>query len=292
MRSAIEQRNLGALRVGAIALGTASMSLGVERDDARSIRTIREAIDNGVTLIDTAHAYTTVDELGHAERLVRDAIAGNPERDRLLIATKGGHSRAGQSDFPIDARPATLRAHLQMSLRALGVDQVDLYQLHHPDPAVPIEESVGALAEFQVEGLVRMIGISNCDLSLVSRALSAATICSVQNELSPSRTVDLPLIRFLEQRKMTYLSYAPFGGAVRSRALASDLPTASRIAASRDISIHQLVLAWQLRISPAIIPVVGASRPSTIGEAASAVGADISAEEWDAIAAAGELQSA
>jgi len=260
----VRQRRIGDREVGAVGLGTAFMSIADERDDALSVRTIHAAIDNGATLIDTAHAYTTLDESSHAERLVREALVTSSWRDRVLIATKGGHWRAGHAEFPVDGRPETLRAHLDESLRTLGVDIIDLYQLHHPDPLVPIEESVGALAQFRTAGLVRMIGVSNFDREQVDRALTVTAIDSVQNHFSPFRTDDLPLIDFLAERGITYLSHSPFGGALSSGRLAEALPETDRISRELGCSLHRLILAWHLSVSDAVIPVVGARRPSSI----------------------------
>lgn len=267
---------IGDREVGAVGLGTASMSIPDDRDDALSVRTIHAAIDNGITLIDTAHAYTTLDEPSHAERLVRVALATRSGRDRILVATKGGHWRAGHAAFPIDGRPKTLRAHLDQSLRTLGVDVIDLYQLHHPDPRVPIEESVGALAEFRAAGLIRMIGVSNVDREQVDRALTATAIDSVQNHLSPFRTDDLPLIPMLEERGITYLSHSPFGGSLTSGRLSNTLPETAQIAVELGCSLHRLILAWHLNLSDAVIPVVGARRPSSIIDSSAAADLELS----------------
>lgn len=285
MSELTRQRRVGDRLVGAVAIGTSSLSLDNVRDDERSIRTIRDAIEHGVTLIDTAHAYTTLDEPSHAENLVRRAVSQHPDRERLTIATKGGHWRAGNAEFPIDGRPATLRAHLELSLRALEIDCIDLYQLHHPDPATPIEESVGALADFQQAGLVRMIGISNCDLELTTRALAVAPLASVQNQLSPFRTVDLPLIEFLERRGIAYLSHSAFGGTLGSAVLGDALPETSRVAESHDCSVQQVVLAWQLGFSPSIIPVVGARRSASIIASIAAREIELTKTELDSVAA-------
>jgi aryl-alcohol dehydrogenase-like predicted oxidoreductase len=278
------QRTIGDRDVGAIGLGTAAMSLDDVRDDAQSIRTIRAAIDAGVTLIDTAFAYSTLDEPGHAERLVREAVATHPERERVLIGTKGGHWRRSPADFPIDARPATLRVHLERSLRALGVEAIGLYQLHHPDPSVPIEESVGALAEFQSEGLVRLIGVSNVTEEQADRALSTASVVSVQNELSPFRTSDLRLANRLADRGVAYLSHSPFGGWLRAGSLEEAFPTASRLARAREVSVQQLLLAWQLSLAPNIIPIVGARRSESIRASAAAASIELEPTERAALA--------
>ena len=260
----LPERVIGDRRVSAIGLGTAAMSLDDAPDDERSVRTIRDAIDAGVLLIDTAHAYTTRDEPTHSESLVRKAVAGHPSRDQLLIATKGGHWRSGHSEFPIDGRPETLRAHLDASLRALDVDVVDLYQLHHPDPNIPIEESVGALSELQTAGLLRMIGISNVDQAQFERAIAVAPIVSVQNHFSPFRTDDLEFIEALADLGVAFLGHSPFGGWSRGPALGDALPLTTRAAQSRGRTLEQVILAWELGLSPAVVPIVGARRSASI----------------------------
>ncbi|MES1169062.1 MAG: aldo/keto reductase [Leifsonia sp.] len=269
--SGLPTRLIGDREVSAIGLGTSLMSIDADHDDQRSVRALRDALDAGVTLIDTAHAYATLDEPTHAERLVREAITGHPAQDNVLIATKGGHWRRGIADFPIDGRPSTLREHLEASLRALDVDVIGLYQLHHPDPTVPIEDSVGAIAEFRDAGLVQMIGVSNVSRALYERAATVTTIAAVQNNLSPFRTDDLDLVQDFAVEGVAYLSHSPFGGASRAAELAVALPKTAGLASSLGFSLQQLLLAWQLGLAPSVIPVVGARRsPSVLASAAAA----------------------
>jgi aryl-alcohol dehydrogenase-like predicted oxidoreductase len=264
------QRTIHNRSVSPIGLGGAQWSLSDDRDDERSIECIRAAVDAGVDLIDTAHAYTTLDEVAHSESLVRRALTGHPLRDDVLIATKGGHWRAGPQDFPIDGRPETLRRHLEASLRTLGVERIGLYQLHHPDPGVPIEESVGALAAFQDEGKIELIGISNVSRDLVDRARTVVRIDSVQNEYSPFRPEDDSLAAYLAESGTAYLAYSPLGGRGGSVRVAADLPSADRVAREHATSAQAVVLAWLLTRSPNLIAIVGARRPSTILDSLSA----------------------
>lgn len=260
----VRQRAIGAVAVGEIGLGGVHWSIADTRDDDLSVRTIQAAVDAGVTLIDTAHAYTTVDEPTHNESIVRRALAGYPGADRVLVATKGGHWRAGYTEFPIDGRPATLRAHLEASLSALGIERIGLYQLHHPDPAVAVEESIGALAEFQAEGLIDMIGVSNFGRELIDRARTAARIVSVQNYFSPFATRDLALIDYLAGEGIAYLPYSPLGGRDAAQGLEAALPRSAELARNLGVSLHRLVIAWHLQLAPNVIPIVGARRTSSI----------------------------
>lgn len=266
----MRQRAIGSVDVGEVGLGGVHWSIADTRDDELSVRTIHAAIDAGVTLIDTAHAYTTLDEPTHNESIVRRALAGYPGAERVLVATKGGHWRAGYTEFPIDGRPATLRAHLEASLAALGVERIGLYQLHHPDPAVPVEESVGALAEFQAEGLIELIGVSNFSRELVDRARTVAQIVSVQNYFSPFETRDLELIGYLAQESIAYLPYSPLGGRDAAQRLDAALPRSARLARDKGISLYRLVIAWQLQLATNVIPIVGARRESSIVDSAQA----------------------
>jgi aryl-alcohol dehydrogenase-like predicted oxidoreductase len=180
-------RRLGGLQVSAIGLGEMPMSLAGRPDEARSIRTIHAALDTGVTLIDTADAYCRDEsDFGHGERLVAKALAGwSGDPDRVLVATKGGHTRPG-GEWGLDGRPEYLRQACEASLRALGVDTIGLYQFHRPDPEVPFAESVGALAELKAAGKVRLVGLSNVSVDQINQARELVEVASVQNEFSPA----------------------------------------------------------------------------------------------------------
>ena len=164
-------RRLGGLQVSAIGLGEMPMSLAGRPDEAQSIRTIHAALDAGVTLIDTADAYCIDEtEVGHGERLVAKALAAWPgDCDRVVVATKGGHTREG-GEWNLDGRPEQLRQACEASLRALGVGAIGLYQFHRPDPKVPFAESVGTMAELKDAGKVRLVGLSNVSVDQIRQA--------------------------------------------------------------------------------------------------------------------------
>ena len=261
-------------RVEGIGLGTAQFAF---RDGtaADSVATVQAALDAGVTLIDTALAYTRLGVESYAEQIVARALRGahGTAGSRPLVATKGGHWRDGDQ-FPVDGRPETLRAHCEISLRTLGVPRIDLYQLHHVDPAVPLADSVGALEDLRSEGKIAAIGLSNVSLAQLDTALAFAPIASVQNHLSLAAPGDLPMALACAERRVAYLAYAPFDGPSGSP------PAAARsVARQHGVSVHRVLLAWLRAQSPNIVPLAGASRPATIRDSATPL--DLTAEELD-----------
>lgn len=239
-----------------IGLGTAGFAFG-ERSGRESVDAIVAAVDAGVRLIDSARAYTRAGEEATAETLLGAAlrVVG---RDHVLVSTKGGHWRSGD-EFPIDGSRAVLGGHCRASLRALGVHEIDLYQLHHIDPLVPLEESVLALAELQEEGLVRWIGLSNVTAEQLRAARRIAPIAAIQNRLSLSAPDDAELARTCESEGVAFLAYSPLGG------VGAQPPTAAdAVAARHRVPVQQVLIAWVLAQSAAVVPLVGATRPQTI----------------------------
>src|SRR5215472_15673580 len=196
-------------RIAGTGLGTAQFAFGpgTEQD---AVATVHAALDAGVRLIDTALAYTRPGFESYAEQVVARALR-SVTSDRPLVVTKGGHWRQGDS-FPVDGRPATLRSHCEISLRTLGTDRIDLYLLHHVDPAVPLLDSVAALAQLRTEGKVAAIGLSNVSVAQLDAALTVAPVAAVQNRLSYADPGDLPTALACASRQVAYLAYSPFGG--------------------------------------------------------------------------------
>jgi aryl-alcohol dehydrogenase-like predicted oxidoreductase len=266
--------NIGTRDVGSIGLGTSQFAFkdGSERD---SIRTIHAALDSGIRLIDTALAYTRPGIDSYAESLVRTALAQKPTPD-ALVATKGGHWRDGD-DFPVDGSPATLRRHCEFSLKSLGVDRIDLYQLHHEDPNVPLAESVDALRSLQEEGKISRIGLSNVSVAQIDEARALAEISTVQNRASFSRPGDLATARRCAELEITYLAYMPLDGPESDAAEHPD--SRGTIAERHGVSRQQVSLAWLLAQGANILPLVGSSRPATIEDSAQAPNLELTAEE-------------
>ena len=276
-------------RVGSvqgIGLGTAQFAF---KDGTRgqSVATVIAALAADVRLIDTALAYTRVGEPSWAESVVHDALRDFGPHDDVVVATKGGHWRTG-GGFPIDGSAAVLRANCEVSLRTLGVETLDLYQLHHVDPNTPLEESVATLDALRREGKVREIGLSNVSITQLESACAITSIASVQNRLSFLRFEDLPTVRHCEKRGIRYLAYLPLDGPGAVPA-ANDPRWA--LAAKYGVSVQVLTLAWLQQLSNAIIPLVGASRTATIIDSARSAQWRIEPESTATITSAAEAAS-
>ncbi len=268
-----ESRRIGDRESSPIGLGGALWSVAPDedRDDARAVRTIHRALDDGIRLIDTASVYTTLDHPTHNESLIGDTLAQRSDAGEVAIVTKGGHYRAGPADFPLDARPEVLKRQCEASLRALRVDRIDLYLLHRIDPKVPLEDSVGAMAQLRDEGKVAEIGLSTVTLEELRRGQSVAPIAAVQNNFSPFNTGDRDLIATCLDESIAYLVYSPLGGPGRKGELAGAFPRAIELADALGVSLARLILAWELAQSPNVLPVIGATRPETAADAAAAM---------------------
>jgi len=275
----VQRRRIGEVEVGAIGFGGVNLSLPEPVPDGDAERVVHAALDAGVTLIDTAHVYTSVDEEAHNERVIARALATHPRGGDAFVATKGGHFRAGRDGFPIDGRPEVIRAHCETSLRVLGVDRIDLYQLHWPDPDVPVAESMGVFAELQQEGKIRYAGVSNFSVAQIEEARGVVEVTSVQNRFSPAGAEDRPVLEYCAREGIAYLPYTPLDGAARARTVGSRLPAFARVAEERGVSPQQVVLAWHLAQAPVAIPIPGASRPETIADSAAAAELELTEEE-------------
>lgn len=240
------------------------LSTAPDRDDARSIAVIRAALDAGATVLDTADAYgQSEDDVGHNERLIATALAGwSGDRSRITVATKGGMRRPNGAWVP-DGRAKHLRAACDASRRALGVDTIDLYQLHVVDPKTPIETSVRALAKLQVDGVIRDIGLCNVSVSEIRVAREIATIASVQVSLSPFDDDNLRngVAEYCRDNGIALIAHRPLGGERVGR-LARDAAVAS-IAARHSASPEDVILAWLMSFGFWITPIPGATRVET-----------------------------
>lgn len=272
----MQQRRLGpdAPEVGAVGFGGMHLSIADRPPEAQAIRTLHAALDAGVTLIDTADAYCLDDaDLGHNERLIARALREwGGDRDRVVVATKGGMTRPG-GRWDRDGRPEHLREACERSLRALGVERIALYQLHAPDPAVPFEESVGALARLREAGRIRWVGLSNVTVGQIEAARRIVPIASVQNRLNPFYPEALTdgVLRACADYGLGFLAYSPTGGGRLNRKL-PDHPVVAAVARRRGASPHAVVIAWVLSLSPVVIPIPSSRTPAHAADAASAAG--------------------
>jgi aryl-alcohol dehydrogenase-like predicted oxidoreductase len=267
-------RKLGSDAPAVSAVGYGGMHLSIQErpPEAQGIRVIHAALDAGVTLIDTADVYCLDDaELGHNERLIAKALKSwGGDRSRVTVATKGGMRRPS-GRWEMDGRPEHLRKACELSLQALGVDALDLYQLHVPDPKVPLTDSVGALADLQREGKVRWIGLSNVSVNEIRQAQTAARITSVQNRLNPffREALTEGVVEYCTDQGLGFLAYSPTGGGRLTRKLPAH-PVLQPLAVRLGTTPHALVLAWILARSPAVIVIPSAR---TVDHALDSVGA-------------------
>lgn len=216
---------------------------------------LRRAVELGTTLIDTAHAYGP----GHNEDLIAEAL--HPYAPGLVIATKGGVGKTGPGSIVVDGRPATLRAQVEESLRRLRLERIDLYQLHRPDPAVPLADSVGALDDLRREGKVRHIGLSNVTREQVEAALAVAPVASVQNRLNRLEPGDLELVAWTAARGIAFLPYGPLG----AHPMRPGAPLATG-GGSGGTTASQAALLWLLGLSPNVIAIPGTTSPAHLAE--------------------------
>jgi aryl-alcohol dehydrogenase-like predicted oxidoreductase len=233
------------LGLGAMKL-TGPGTWGAPRDPEACRALVRRARELGVDFFDTADAYGP----GASEEILRDVLR---PYDGVVVATKGGHTRQGPSLWRRNGRPDHLREACHASLRRLGVDCIDLYQLHAVDPEVPIEESLGALVELQSEGKIRHLGVCNVSTDELARALVVAPLVSVQNRFSLLDRGCEDVLDVCERRGLAFVTWAPLGG--------GRLPNAggalARVARKHGATRSQVALAWILHHSRATIPIPG-----------------------------------
>jgi aryl-alcohol dehydrogenase-like predicted oxidoreductase len=239
----VRQPGFGALHV------TGPGAWGEPEDRVAMKALLRRVVALGVNLIDTADSYGP----DVSERLIADALFPYP--DDLVIATKGGKLRTGPSReiWPVNGRPEHLRAACEGSLKRLRLERIDLYQLHAVDPAVPIEESLGALVELQAEGKIRHIGVSNVTVDELARARAVARIVSVQNRYSLADRSSEDVVEVCAREGLVFFAWQP----LHLGALTRGTPELARLAAARGATTAQLALAWLIGRSPLVVPIPG-----------------------------------
>ena len=208
-----------------VGMGCMRLSTDPDRDERRSIAVLHAALDAGVTLLDTADAYCLDErETGHNERLVARALdSWDGDRSRIRVATKGGLTRANGS-WQANGRARHLVEACQASRRALGVERIDLYQLHAPDPRTPLATSVRALAALKRDGYVDRVGLCNVKVGQIEEARQLTDIAAVQVELSPWHDANVlnGVVAYCLTNRIPVLAYRPFGGPRRGRRLIAD----------------------------------------------------------------------
>ena len=279
----MRQRRIGSFSVSAIGLGGMPMSIPGRKDRATSIATVHAALDAGVTLIDTADAYTSPgDAQGHNEELIAEALSSyGGDSSSVLVATKGGLIYADPGPWARRGTPTYLTDAAKQSAARLGVDAIGLYQFHRPDPDVPYAESIGALKDLVQEGVIVHAGISNADTDQIREAHSILgdDLVSVQNQFSPAHTDSRAELELCAELGLAFLPWSPLGGIRRAGDLAEDHTAFGDVAAELGVSPQQVALAWELSRADVVVPIPGASRPSSIIDSAKAADLELSDEQ-------------
>jgi pyridoxine 4-dehydrogenase len=263
----VNRFGFGAMRI------TGPRILGEPKDPDEARRVLRRAVELGVGLIDTADSYGP----NVSERLIAEAL--HPYPDGVVIATKGGLTRRPSGAWPNDGRPEHLRTACEGSLQRLRLDRIDLYQLHSPDPAVPFEESVGALAAMRSEGKIRHVGLSNVSLEQLRAAQAVVPIASVQNYFHIARREAEDVLDACATDGIAYLPWRP----LNAGALSGPRSTLAAVADARGATPGQIALAWLLARSPVMLPIPGTSSVVHLEENMAAARIALTEEEFQAI---------
>jgi len=278
----------GAPAVSVVGLGGMHLSIDGRPDEATALRVIHAALDGGATIIDTADVYCLDDaDVGHNERLIAKALrTWGGRRDAVVVATKGGLTRPG-GRWERDARPEHLLRACDRSLKALGTERIDLYQLHAPDHEVPFTDSIGALVELQRAGKIRWIGVSNVTVEEIAAAARLTPLVAVQNRLNPffREALSGGVVAECGRRGLGFLAYSPVGGGRLNKKL-PDHPVLQPIARRHGISPHAVVLAWVLAQGETVIAIPSARTPAHAADSLTAADVQLSAAELAAIDAA------
>ncbi|MFP7761140.1 aldo/keto reductase [Marisediminicola sp. LYQ85] len=277
-------RRIGDTKVSAIGLGAMPLSTPGRPDRDDAIAVIHAALDAGITLIDTADAYTSAaDGPGHNERLIADALRGRSET--VLVATKGGHIYAENGPWGQNGDPAYLADAARASAAALEVDTIDLYQFHRPDPAVPYADSIGALSDLLDDGVIRMAGISNADIAQIetARGILGERLVSVQNQFSPAFRSSEGEFDHCAEHDIAFLPWSPLGGAAKAADAGTDHSAFATVAAELGVSPQRVVLAWELALQHVAVPIPGSRRPASIRDSAAAADLVLTADQLEAL---------
>jgi aryl-alcohol dehydrogenase-like predicted oxidoreductase len=267
----VDRLGFGAMRI------TGPGIWGPPDDPAASRELLRRVVDAGVNLIDTADAYGP--EV--SENLIAEALY--PYSETLVIATKGGLERTGAGRWERNCRPERLKRCCEASLRRLRLERIDLYQLHAVDPKVPIEDSIGALAELQDEGMIRHIGVCNVSGEELERAQQITPIVSVQNRYNLADRSSEEVLQACEQTGRGFLPWAP----IAAGELSKPGGQLYEIAEAHGATPAQVALAWLLGHSPVMLPIPGTNSIGHFEENLEAAQLELTADELDALDAAG-----
>jgi pyridoxine 4-dehydrogenase len=265
----IHRLGFGAMRI------TGEGIWGEPKDPETAKQVLRRAVELGVNFIDTADSYGP--EV--SERLIAEALYPYPEY--LVIATKGGLTRSGPNRWAPVGRPEYLRQCVEMSLRRLKVERIDLWQLHRIDPKVPVEESLGAIKELQRQGKIRHIGLSEVVPADIERAKKTVPIVSVQNLYNIKERKYESALEYCEQNNLGFIPWFPVAAGALARP-GGPLDTAAK---RHNATVAQLSLAWLLHRSPMMLPIPGTSSVEHLEENIAAANVELNSDDWKAIEA-------
>jgi len=247
---------------------------GEPKDPAEARRVLRRAVELGVNLIDTADSYGP--EV--SERLIAETL--NPYPEGLVIATKGGLTRSGPQKWAPVGRPEYLQQCVEMSLRRLKVDRIDLYQLHRIDPQVPVAESLGALKALQQAGKIRHLGLSEVTVAQIEEARRTVAIVSVQNLYNLGNRQSAAVLEYCTRHSLGFIPWFPLAAGE----MVQPGGTLEQIAGRHHATVSQLALAWLLQQSPVMLPIPGTSRVSHLEENLGAAALRLGEDEWREVA--------
>ena len=262
------ERSVTRLGYGAMQL-TGKGVWGDPADPDEAVRVLRRAVELGVDFIDTADSYGPF----VSEMLIRKALHPYPEN--LTIATKAGLTRTGPGEWHPVGRPEYLRQQCELSLRHLGLERIELYQLHRIDPKVPLEDQIGELVKLRDEGKIAHIGLSEVDVEELQKAMALAPVVSVQNLYNLANRKAEDLLDYCETNGIGFIPWFPLATGDLAR---QDGPLRD-LAAKKQVSPSQLALAWLLHRSPVVLPIPGTSSVAHLEDNMAAAGIELSDEE-------------
>ena len=278
------------LHVSALGFGGAPLSVQGRPERPQAEHTIRAALESGITFFDTADTYSLGEhDLGHNERLFLDTI---PAGLGCVLATKGGLARPN-GEWTYSGHPQALRAACERSLTLLQREAHPLYYLHAPDPEVPFEESFGELTRLQAEGKIEHLGLSNVSMAQCETAFRMANVAAIQNRFHFFDRRSLDVLNYCADHHISFVAYSPNGGPGQASKL-KEHPLLQELSQQYEVSVHQIVLAWMMALSPQLIPIPGATRPESIRDSAKAAQLSLASDDLaklNACSTSDEVQS-
>jgi len=269
----VNRLGFGAMRL------TGERIIGPPDDEDAARRVLSRALELGVDFVDTADSYGP----GVSERLIREVLAGEdgPGHDDVVVATKAGLLRNRDGDWLPHGDPDYLRNQALASRDRLGVEAIDLYQYHRPDPDVPLEDAVATFAELQDDGLVEHVGLSNVDVDQLERARDVVEVATVQNRYNVADREHEDVLRYCEDHGIGFVPYFPVGAGD----LGGTAGVLDDVAAAHDATRYQVALAWLLAHSPVTLPIPGTASVAHCEENVAAADLELTDEEYDRLAA-------